>query len=421
MAAAAAQNGLICVLAPGAVFSGGLREPAASPSRRISKGYGGVPLVLTAVWLSIRPGIAVSVMRAVLLAARGGLMVIAAVQLGRRLWPASAAGLAVAVALALTGGCAGPVHQSRVRSPVDMTRLKGSFLKGVSCARAGFCMAVGYYPAGTRYQTLTERWDGSSWSRLSSPNPGDTQGNFLSAVSCASATFCMAAGSYSTGGKGRTLTEKWDGTRWNLVSSPNLSANGNFLLGVSCASATFCMAAGAYNSGGHGQPLTEKWDGTRWNAVSSPNPDGIQNSFLGGASCTSARFCMAAGATPDQAVAQTWNGTSWIRLKPASTGRTQPALYGVSCTSPRFCMAAGYQFPGAHDQTVTETWNGIMWSRLSTPSTSSTQHNALYAASCTSTTFCMAVGAYSSNGTSVRPLTAWWNGTRWELALSPNR
>jgi hypothetical protein len=353
-----------------------------------------------------------------------------------------------------------------------MTRLKGSFLKGVSCVRAGFCMAVGYYPASTRYQTLTERWDGSSWSRLSSPNPGDTQGNFLSAVSCASATFCMAvgyqttgqadqnlsekwngirwslvsspatsstqsdgldgvscasatfcmaAGSYSTGGKDRTLTENWDGTRWNLVSSPNLSANGNFLLGVTCISAAFCMAAGAYNSGGHGQPLTEKWDGTRWNAVSSPNPDGIQNSFLGGVSCTSARFCMAAGATPDQAVAQTWNGTSWIRLNPASTGRSQPALYGVSCTSPRFCMAAGYQFPGAHDQTVTETWNGTMWSRLSTPSTSSTQHNALYAASCTSATFCMAVGAYSSNGTSVRPLTAWWNGTRWKLALSPNR
>lgn len=223
-------------------------------------------------------------------------------------------------------------------------------------------MAVGYYPASTRYQTLTEWWDGSSWSRLSSPNFGGTQSDGLDGVSCASTTFCMATGSYSSGGKDRTLTENWDGTRWNLVSSPNLSTNGNFFLGVTC---------------------------------------------------TNAAFCMAAGATPDQAAAQTWNGTSWIRLNPASTGRTQPALYGVSCTSPRFCMAAGYQFPGAHDQTVTETWNGTMWSRLSTPSTSSTQHNALYAASCTSAIFCMAVGAYSSNGTSVRTLTAWWNGIRW--------
>ena len=180
--------------------------------------------VLMAAWLSIPPGIVVSVMRAVRLAARGSLMVIAAVQLGRRrrLWPASAACLAVAVALALTGGCAGPLHQSQVRSPVDMTRLKGSFLQGVSWARVGFCMAVGYYPASTRYQTLTERWDGSSWSRLSSPNADGTQGNFLSAVSCTSATFCMAVGAYSSNGTSvRTLTAWWNGTRWKLALSPN--------------------------------------------------------------------------------------------------------------------------------------------------------------------------------------------------------
>ena len=352
-----------------------------------------------------------------------------------------------------------------------MTRLKGRFLTGVSCASPGFCMAVGYYPASTHFQTLTEKWNGSSWSLVGSPNTGAPYGNFLNAVSCASpafcmavgyqdnghtdqtltekwngsswslvgspnpgriqsdgldgvscvsATFCMAAGSYSSnGGPGRTLTEKWDGTMWSLASSPNASTHGSFLLGVSCISAAFCMAAGAYNSR-HGQPLTEKWDGTRWSLVSSPNPGGIQNSFLGGVSCTSPVFCMAGGATPDRAVTETWNGTGWIQLNSASS-TTLPALLGVSCASPKFCMAAGYQFRGAHDQTVTETWNGASWSLLSTPSTSSSQHNTLYAASCASATFCMAVGAYSPNGTSVHTLTASWNGTRWKLVQSLNR
>ncbi len=69
---------------------------------------------------------------------------------------------------------------------------------------------------------------------------------------------------------------------------------------------------------------------------------------------------------------------------------------------------------------MTQTWNGTRWRWLSTPSISGTQHNALYAASCTSATFCVAVGAYSSNGTSVQTLTAWWNCTRWKLVPSPN-
>ncbi len=297
---------------------------------------------------------------------------------------------------------------------------EGSFLNAVSCVSATFCMAVGYQDTGHADQTLTERWDGSRWHLASSPNTGGIQSNGLNGVSCISAAFCMAAGSHSSGGgPGQTLTERWDGGRWHLVNSPNASTHGSFLIGVGCVSAAFCMAAGAYNSRGHGQPLTEKWDGTRWSLVRSPNPGGIQNSFLGGISCTSARFCMAAGATPDQAVTESWNGTRWLPAS-ARTSMTQPALYGVSCASPRFCMAAGYQFPGTHDQTVTQTWNGARWSSLSTPDTSGTQHNALYAASCTSTTFCMAVGAYSANGMSVQTLTARWNGARWTLAPSPN-
>jgi hypothetical protein len=298
---------------------------------------------------------------------------------------------------------------------------QGSFLDGVSCTGTTFCMAVGYYPGRTYYQTLTERWDGTRWSRVSSPDAGSMEGDILTGVSCTSAAFCMAAGSYTIGGRpGETLTEKWHGRRWTLVNSPNASTHGSFLNGVGCVSAAFCIAAGAYNSRGHGQPLTERWDGARWNLVKSPNPAGIQNSDLGEVSCTSARFCMAAGATPGQAVTQRWNGTRWMPVA-AHTSRTQPAFYGVSCTSPRFCMAAGYQFPRTHDQTVTQTWNGTRWKSLTTPSTSATQQNALYAASCTSATFCMAVGAYSSGGTHVQTLTARWNGTRWKLVPSPNR
>ena len=344
---------------------------------------------------------------------------------GRRLRSVLAAGVAVVSALFLTAGSgAGATpNWTVVSSPNASSSING--LTGVSCTSATFCMADGeYYPnGGAIYQTLIEEWNGTTWSVLSSPNTSSTESNGLTGMSCTSLTFCMATGNYSNGTHVQTLIEEWNGTSWAIVSSPNPSTTQDvFLYGVSCTSATFCMTAGIYNS--NMTPVIEKWNGTSWTLVSAPNPSA--DSELWGVSCTSATFCVATGFTLKtkhfQTLIEKWNGTSWVVASSPNASIFDNELYGVDCTSATFCMAVGgylHYYRSRYFQNLFEKWNGTSWTIVSSPNTSTTQDNNLFGVSCTSATFCMAIGQYST-GTSDQTLAVAWNGKTLKRVSSPN-
>jgi hypothetical protein len=129
-------------------------------------------------------------------------------------------------------------------------------------------MAVGYLAGGTFTSTLAEKWNGTGWSLVNSPNASSTQGNYLNAASCPSTSFCVAAGEYAASTNFRTLAEKWNGTRWSLLSSPNPNdggLSGDQLFAVSCTGAAFCMAAGVDSKGS----LIVQWNGSKWTTVRS--------------------------------------------------------------------------------------------------------------------------------------------------------
>ena len=139
----------------------------------------------------------------------------------------------------------------------------------MTCVSASNCWAVGFSQSlvGTSNinQTLIERWDGTAWAIVSSPNTNPTQNNYLDGVTCVSASNCWAVGRYYTGnavqsGVYQTLIERWDGTSWAIVTSPNTSATlSNFLYGVTCVSATDCWAVGYYYNGSVSLTLTEHY------------------------------------------------------------------------------------------------------------------------------------------------------------------
>src|SRR5207249_206434 len=123
-------------------------------------------------------------------------------------------------------------------------------LSGVTCVSASDCWTVGnYLTAAPAYLTLTQHWDGSSWTIVTSPNASGSQNNVLSSVTCVSAAECWAAG-YATNGNTTgsgydTLIERWNGTSWSVVTSPNTgTGQSNRLLGVTCVSSTECWAVG---------------------------------------------------------------------------------------------------------------------------------------------------------------------------------
>jgi hypothetical protein len=184
-----------------------------------------------------------------------------------------------------------------------------TFLYGVSCTSASACTAVGTSSSGT----LAERWNGTKWSIQHTPNPAGSN-SLLQGVSCASATACTAVGSTSTSTTTVTLAERWNGTAWSIQHTPNpAGAQGSGLGAVSCASASACIAVGAYNTGPtSGGSLAERWNGTAWSIQHTPNPAGAPVSLLNGVSCASATACTAAGGynngTAGVTLAERWSG-----------------------------------------------------------------------------------------------------------------
>jgi hypothetical protein len=327
-------------------------------------------------------------------------------------------------------------------TPDNPTAPRYNLLTGVSCGSAAACVAVGGLALGDPDSVLTEVRAGGSWAIKPASYPPDAMAGALSAVSCVSATACIAVGSYqahrpSSGvyGATRLLSERWNGTSWTLLPSrPFLpidavpgavsctsasacttiardrawrwdgatwavqpaapGAGGAELKGVSCASATACTAVG-YDSRG---ALAERWDGRRWTVTRVPSPAGR---LLSAVSCTSATACAAAGRRADPAsnaeltLVMRWNGSNWSRQptpNPAVTNGVDIELTGVSCTSGSACTAVGYdQQPAGTFNTkpVAEAWNGKRWTIVATPQPA---YGSLQAVTCLAATDCTAIG-----------------------------
>jgi hypothetical protein len=182
-------------------------------------------------------------------------------------------------------------------NPADST---GPRLQGVSCASASACTAVGYYQKGTDFLTLGEGWNGKTWSIKATPNPAGSIGSYLYGASCTSSSACTSAGYYARSTEAEaTLAERWDGTSWSIQTSPNpVRADGGALdlTGVSCTSSSACTAAGWYEApSGVEMTLALAWNGKSWAIQATPNRTGSSGNYLNGVSCTSSSACTAVG------------------------------------------------------------------------------------------------------------------------------
>jgi hypothetical protein len=239
-----------------------------------------------------------------------------------------------------------------------------SNLSSVSCAVVNSCVAVGNYLNGASTSlTLTESWDGTSWTAVPSPDPSGAAGSELAGVSCPDSNSCVAVGqSFDGTGDSFTLAEGWDGNSWSLVSSPN-SASGSedVLNAVSCVSALQCTAVGQYAAlNEDSPPLVEVWNGTQWSLVSGVAGDGQLDSI----DCSAATTCMAVGSYANDEIDGGWANSAIA--KPAGT--YGPVLAGVSCTSASHCIAVGYSTGKGSDTTdnLSEIWKGASWALLPT-------------------------------------------------------
>ena len=287
----------------------------------------------------------------------------------------------------------------------------------MACVKASFCFAVGASALrasglDSASRPLIERWNGTKWSIVSSSGG---KGAALHGVTCRSTTFCIAVGLQGqTGpGVGKTLALRWNGTKWSILATPNPSgSNGaNFaaLNDVACSSTTNCKAMG-YSSAGNGvyPTLAERWNGTKWSIVASPNLSVGGTGEWTGVACPSASMCMAVGQDgiglinrPNLETAR-WNGTKWALLPTPSPASAYTGLAAVSCVGASNCFGVGWSRTGSvfdpiPTKTLVEHWNGTKWAII--PSTvGGTTNSQLYGISCTKGSSCIAVGSAARPG-----------------------
>lgn len=289
-----------------------------------------------------------------------------------------------------------------------------SRLNGLACKSLTFCLAVGYYtPTGSsNRKPLVSRWNGFTWSLLSSPViPSGWPSATLEDVACASTTRCLAVGSNGS----RSFSSSWNGASWTgpvtLPLPPH--ATTATTASLACATTTFCMAVGSATGGRatSSYPYGARWNGTTW-ALSTPvDPNGTGGAgWLYTVSCPTATRCEAAGSgfydggsITSNALIEGWNGTSWsVQSHPGSSdgGLTDRKLTGMSCPTTSSCMAAGNSYASSEFAYGADaySWNGSSWKYVTTPDptrvhVADSDDPVLRDVSCISATACTLVGA----------------------------
>lgn len=222
---------------------------------------------------------------------------------------------------------------SVVPSPNPPSSVIGLNLTSVSCTDSDACVAVGFVHAGPQFTTHVLRFAGASWSTVSSPNPGPY--SVLSSVSCSDhdGAICVAVGQYgqAEAGTGHAFIEDEHGGGWSVAANIDKIANANsYFSAVSCSSADWCAAIGTYQLGGVSYLLDDNWNRHSWQTVTTPpgDPQGIA------ISCLSATNCDELGTS---GWVWSWGGSSWSKL---SSQQLKGTFFAIDCAD-TFCAAVG--------------------------------------------------------------------------------
>jgi hypothetical protein len=151
-----------------------------------------------------------------------------------------------------------------------------SRLRGITAFGQNDVWAVG----DSGNATLAVHWDGATWSIVPTPDP-DPKVNVLHAVAGVAGNDVWAVGRMAQNEADtgvppgtRTLAMHWDGTTWQTVSTPNVDDQ-NSLTGIAATSPASVTAVGAFEDrSGDGavlRTLGQRWNGSSWDTLGTPD------------------------------------------------------------------------------------------------------------------------------------------------------
>jgi len=254
-----------------------------------------------------------------------------------------------------------------VPSPNNGT--KENELAGLAIVGSDDIWAVGRYNSGrpptvTGRDTLALHWDGIAWAIVPTPNPIWSGADFftLEDAAAVSPTEVWSVGSAQDFAslKSTTLVERWNGSAWRIVRSPNPAGANlpNRLSSVAVAASNDIWAVGG--AGFPERSLILRWKGSRWRAVR--NGCGVA---LNGVDVVSATDVWAVGS----ATTCHFDGSTW-RVIPSPQPRPEYneiayVLRDVSAAGPDDVWASGLRVIEQGEYldylSIVEHWDGEAW------------------------------------------------------------
>jgi len=280
--------------------------------------------------------------------------------------------------------------------PVTFCSSPRGSLDGVSCAGESLCVAVGY--EGSVFVSTDPTGAANAWS-VGEVNEGHGA-THLTAVSCPSPTLCVAVSggsNNSNGGKVLTSTDPTSG-HWQAIQ---LSSSLD-LRGISCGTPSLCVAVARE---GRIFVSTNPTGGTSaWKEAGVPGGPGD----LEGVACVSTLLCAAGNMTGNILTSTDPAGGAGTWRKSNTGGSVQ--ITGASCPTALRCLAVDNN--GDVVTSTAPTGGADSWTFENlvpfhpTEGTEEQPSNALFGASCASTSLCALVGSDSRIFTATNPFSA---------------
>ena len=208
----------------------------------------------------------------------------------------------------------------------------------------------GYTNPSGPWFTVTETWNGSSWTEVNDMNTARGDGGMFGVVPGS-----IAAGGYS--GTLNTAVENWDGSSWTEIAE--LNTGRYYGCGIGTTNTAGLIVGGS-------TPLAtaanESWNGSAWTELNDLN---TARNRAGGSGTSTAGLAYS-GAPFPKGNTESWDGTSWTEVADLATAR-----YGVasspSGTSSLALASGGYtttQVATTEEFTAPATFNQIQEGQL---------------------------------------------------------
>jgi len=219
------------------------------------------------------------------------------------------------------------------------------------------------------YQSLTETWNGTSWTEVNNLNTA--RSNLYGAARTNTAALAFGGLSDAAPEYNIKAVENWNGSSWTEVADLNLQRYGPGGVGTNTAALAFGGAQFPTGPAPGVKAVTELWNGSAWTETADLNT--ARNSAAGlGATSTNG---LAVGGSPVTAIVESWNGSAWTETTDLNSANQGQGAGGEYTTGLVF---------GGHDPSVTgrtEEWNGSTWTEKNDLNTARREPGSSFAGS----------------------------------------